>query len=159
MLGRLLDRSGDGARTAGVDPMQAARAAMNWRLGAILFAEMQAQGRLGFFDEHSLDSLRGAYLSTVMRNRVRRRKAVEVMRALADAHVASMVLKGGVDLLATPAEGACPRYLEDVDILVSEADCDAAVSVLTRAGFAPIPTSAPQGAKRLARLDTLHPEK
>lgn len=137
MLGRLLDLSGRPPDLAGVNPMQAARAAMNWRLAARLYAEMRERGLEGIFTPEDLAALRGAHLLVVMRNRVLRRRAVETLRALVAAGLQPLVLKGGIDLLSTPEGSDCTRFMEDLDLLLAPAEYEAAYAVLASLGFQP----------------------
>lgn len=135
MLGRLLDVSGRPAELAGVNPMQAARAAMNWRLAARLHAEMRRRGLEGIFAPEDLAALRGAHMLVVMRNRVLRRRAVETLRALIAAGLRPLVLKGGIELLSTPEGSDCTRFMEDLDLLLAPSEYEAAYAVLASLGF------------------------
>lgn len=118
-----------------VDFDLAACTAMNWRMGATLFEALQGRGIEDHFSPGALDQLHGAYLTTIMRNRVLRSRVVDVLKLLVAEGLHPMILKGGIQLLLTPAGGECSRYMEDVDILVPPIEYDLAESVVRREGF------------------------
>lgn len=137
MLGRVLDLASPVSDPDSFDPTIAARTAMNWRMGSRLFQEIRSRRLEAAFPAATLDALRGAHLSTVMRNRMLRRAAVETLRALARAGLRPMVLKGGVELLTTPADGTCTRFMEDIDLLLPPGESQAAQHALVAEGFEP----------------------
>lgn len=134
MLGRLLCLTG-APDLAGVDARRAAQTAVDWRLGARLFARIREHGLERHFAPDVLQSLREQHLKTVMRNRAFRRRAMEVLRALDAAGLTPVVMKGGVDLLGLPEGAECLRFMEDLDLLVPAGQCAAAYAVLARLGF------------------------
>ena len=137
MLGRLLDLSGRSLNLEAVNTMHAARTAMNWRMGAKLFARMRAQGHLAIFSDDTRAQLQNAHLSTVMRNRVLRRATLRLLRLLDQANLPPLVLKGGVELLSTPEAGACTRFMEDIDLLLPLEQCRQAEALLLAQGYLP----------------------
>jgi hypothetical protein len=136
MLGRVLDLASPQPDLTGVNTTIAARTAMNWRMGARLFAEIRARRLETTFETTTLAALRSAHLATVIRNRVLRRAALDALRGLAESGLDPLVLKGGVVLLATPADGDCTRFMEDLDLLLPPAQTARAHRRLEALGFA-----------------------
>jgi hypothetical protein len=136
-VGRLLAVAGTPDTRDGINSDHAARTAMNWRLGATMFTEIRARGLESRFAADTLGLLRGAHLATVMRNRVLRRRGLDVLRALATAGIQPVVMKGGARLLAAPTGTNCTRFMEDLDLLVPLPQHARAHQVLSGLGFSP----------------------
>jgi hypothetical protein len=136
MLGRLLNVSDEPDRDlSDVDFTRAAQTALDGRLGARLFAEIQRLGLESRFTPDMLQSLRAQHLRIVLRNRALRRRAVDVLRRFAAEGIAAMAMKGGVALLGQPATMDCMRHMADLDLLVAPEHSQTCHRLLAEMGF------------------------
>lgn len=144
MLGRLLDVSdepdrdlarGSSRDLADVDFTHAAQTALDGRMGARLFAEIQRLELEGRFTPEMLQSLRAQHLHIVLRNRALRRRAVDVLRRFAAEGIVAMAMKGGVALLGQPETMDCARHMADLDLLVAPQHSELCHRLLAEMGF------------------------
>ena len=109
--------------------------AMNWRMGATLYSSIRERGIASNFPAEALTALHGSYLTIVMRNRIFRSQALEVISAFAKDGLSPVLLKGGIRLLSTPAGRDCTRFMEDLDLLLGPSDYRRADAIIRDMGF------------------------
>ncbi len=110
--------------------LQTVQDAPSTRLFPLLWANREAAG-IGAED---LPLLKGTYRSTFAANASRIHAALEASRILAEAGVPVLFIKGAA-LIAINAERTGLRAIDDVDLLVPEADALRAITALTTAGY------------------------
>ena len=103
-----------------------------FRLLPLLYRRLRSEG----VDDPWMGKLQGIYRHTWARNQILLRDAALATRALHDAGIPVMLLKGAAMILSQYRDaGLCPAV--DMDILVPDAQAAAAVRRLRAAGFSP----------------------
>jgi hypothetical protein len=100
------------------------------RLLPLVYRNLSSAG----LDESDLGKLKGAYRAAWVRNQLLFKRAAEVLGALGDAGVQTMLLKG-VALSVAHYRDEGVRPMDDIDVLVPRRDFERAFAVLTRAGW------------------------
>lgn len=108
------------------------RAAYDHRLSGMLLAAVDGHAMPA--TEKQAQQARGLHRANAIRALGLERELIAVVDLLADAAIETRVLKGGAIARLDYTQPALRSYI-DLDILVRPADIDAAVHVLSRAGF------------------------
>jgi len=100
------------------------------RLFPLVYRNLPAEA----LDEQDLSRLKGAYRAAWFRNQLMFGRAAEALRAVHDAGISTLLLKG-IALSPAHYEDGGARPMEDIDVLVPPGDADRALSALTEAGW------------------------
>jgi hypothetical protein len=124
------------------------------RLFPLAYSNLRSSG----LDELDLAKLKGAYRGAWVRNQLLFKRAAEALRALGDAGVPTLVLKGLALAVAHYRDDGL-RPMEDIDVLVPRHDFERAINVLRRAGWTAGRADIPPGGLRAVHAEHLqHPE-
>lgn len=135
-LGMLLSVNGTSSfHSHQIDYNLAAHTAVNWRMGAQLYTVISDEELQDRFCVEAIQQLQRSYLAITMRNRVLRRRTVDVLDAMLSKNLQPVILKGGIELLKSPNNGDCSRFMEDVDILVAPEVYLLSISIAIENGF------------------------
>ena len=118
-------------------------------LGPLLY---HATRGLDLLPAHVEQELRRQYLTTARRNVLVFRALEEVLCRLEDAHIPVILLKGAA--LAQGVYGnVALRPMDDVDLLVREAQVPGAIRAMASLGYSPVPPRAYRSQVRLVHAD------